>query len=126
MSMQTPLKHVRGLGAAKSGTDHFWQQRVTAIANVPLVLFLLWFIVSHLGAARTDVIASLKNPIISVLMILALASILWHMRLGMQVVIEDYVHGHGRKLAALIANTSFVMLIFAIAAYSILKMSFGT
>ncbi len=125
MSMQTPLKQVRGLGAAKSGTEHFWQQRVTAIANVPLVLFLLWFMISHLGAARADVVASLKNPIISVLMILALASIFWHMRLGMQVIIEDYVHGHGRKLFALIANTGFVVLLFAIAAYSILKMSFG-
>jgi succinate dehydrogenase / fumarate reductase, membrane anchor subunit len=126
MSMQTPLKQVRGLGAAKSGTEHFWQQRVTAIANVPLVLFLLWFIVSHLGATRADVIAGLKNPVVSVLMILALTSIFWHMRLGMQVVIEDYVHGHGRKLAAVIANTCFVLLMFAIAAYSILKMSFGT
>ncbi len=125
MSMQTPLKQVRGLGAAKSGTEHFWQQRVTAIANVPLVLFLLWFIVSHLGAARADVVASLKNPIISVLMILALASIFWHMRLGMQVVIEDYVHGHGRKLAAVICNSIFVAVMFALAAYSILKMSFG-
>jgi succinate dehydrogenase / fumarate reductase, membrane anchor subunit len=125
MSMQTPLKQVRGLGAAKSGTEHFWQQRVTAIANVPLVLFLLWFIVSHLGAARADVVSSLKNPIISVLMISALASIFWHMRLGMQVVIEDYVHGHGRKLAAVIGNSIFVAVMFALAAYSILKMSFG-
>jgi succinate dehydrogenase / fumarate reductase, membrane anchor subunit len=125
MSMQSPLKQVRGLGAAKSGTEHFWQQRVTAIANVPLVLFLLWFIVSHLGATRADVIASLKYPFVSVLMILALVSIFWHMRLGMQVVIEDYVHGHGRKLAALIANTIFVAVLFALAAYSILKMSFG-
>jgi succinate dehydrogenase / fumarate reductase, membrane anchor subunit len=124
-NMQTPLKKVRGLGAAKSGTEHFWQQRVTAIANVPLVLFLIWFVISHLGAARADVVASLKNPIISVLMILALASIFWHMRLGMQVIIEDYVHGHGRKLAAVIANTAFVAVIFGIAVYSILKMSFG-
>jgi succinate dehydrogenase / fumarate reductase, membrane anchor subunit len=126
MNMKTPLKTVRGLGSAKSGTEHFWQQRVTAIANVPLVLFLLWFIVSHLGATRAEVVMSLNNPIVAVLMILALASIFWHMRLGMQVIIEDYVHGHGAKLAALVANTSFVMLMFVIATYSILKMSFGS
>jgi succinate dehydrogenase / fumarate reductase, membrane anchor subunit len=125
MSMQTPLKQVRGLGAAKSGTEHFWQQRVTAIANVPLVLFLLWFIVSHLGSARADVVASLRNPVVAVIMLLGMASIFWHMRLGMQVIIEDYVHGHGRRLAALMANTGFVAVMFAIASYSILKMSFG-
>jgi succinate dehydrogenase / fumarate reductase, membrane anchor subunit len=125
MRMQTPLKQVRGLGAAKSGTDNFWQQRVTAIANVPLVIFLLWFIVSHLGASRAEVIADIHSPLVAVLLLLALASIFWHMRLGMQVIIEDYVHSHGRKFAALMANTSFVILMFAIAAYSILKMSFG-
>ncbi len=126
MSMKTPLKAVRGLGTAKSGTEHFWHQRVTAIANVPLVLFFVWFVVSHLGADRTRVIASLKNPLVTVLLLLMLASVFWHMRLGMQVIIEDYVSSHGRKYAALIANTSFVVLMFAIAAYSILKMSFGS
>jgi succinate dehydrogenase / fumarate reductase, membrane anchor subunit len=123
--MQTPLKRVRGLGAAKSGTEHFWQQRVTAIANVPLVLFLLWFIVSLLGADRAAVVASVKNPLITVGLLLALASIFWHMRLGMHVVVEDYVHAHGRKLAAILLNNFFCAAMFAIAAYAILKMSFG-
>jgi succinate dehydrogenase / fumarate reductase membrane anchor subunit len=125
MSMQTPLKTVRGLGAAKSGTEHFWQQRVTAIANIPLVLFLLWFIVSHLGAARSDIVASVKNPFVTIGLLLALSSIFWHMRLGMQVIIEDYVQGHGAKMLVLILNSFFVVVLFAIAAYSILKMSFG-
>jgi succinate dehydrogenase / fumarate reductase, membrane anchor subunit len=124
-NMQTPLKKVRGLGAAKSGTDHFWQQRATALANVPLVIFLVWFIVLHLGASRAEVVASLRNPMIAVVMLLGLASIFWHMRLGMQVIIEDYVHSHGRKFAALMANSAFVAVMFAIATYSILKMSFG-
>jgi succinate dehydrogenase / fumarate reductase, membrane anchor subunit len=124
-NMKTPLKKVRGLGAAKSGTEHFWHQRVTALANVPIVLFMIWFIVSHLGAARADVVASLRNPLVAIILLLGLASVFWHMRLGMQVIIEDYMHSHSRKLAALIANSAFVALMFGIAGYSVLKMSFG-
>ena len=122
---KTPLKKARGLGSAKSGTDHFWQQRLTALANVPLVLFLIWFVISHLSATRPEIVAALKNPFISIGILLALISITWHMRLGLQVVIEDYVHSEGRKLAALTLNTFFVFALTAIGAFSILKMSFG-
>jgi succinate dehydrogenase / fumarate reductase, membrane anchor subunit len=122
---KTPLKKARGLGSAKSGTDHFWQQRLTAIANVPLVLFLIWFVISHLSATRPQIIAALKNPFVSMGILLALVSITWHMRLGLQVVIEDYVHSEGRKLAALTLNTFFVFALTALGAYSILKMGFG-
>ena len=126
MSLTTPLKKVRGLGAAKSGTEHFWLQRVTAIANVPLILFALWFIVSHLGARRAEVVASLANPFTAILMAAAMVSMLWHMKLGMQVIIEDYVHGHGRKLALLLLNSFYVALLAAAALYAILKMSFAS
>jgi succinate dehydrogenase / fumarate reductase, membrane anchor subunit len=122
---KTPLKKARGLGSAKSGTEHFWQQRLTAIANVPLVLFLIWFIISHLSATRPEIVAALKNPFVSIGILLALLSITWHMRLGLQVVIEDYVHSEGRKLAALTLNTFFVFALTAIGAFSILKMGFG-
>jgi succinate dehydrogenase / fumarate reductase, membrane anchor subunit len=122
---KTPLKKARGLGSAKSGTEHFWQQRVTALANVPLVLFLIWFVISHLGATRPDIVTALKNPFASVAMLLALMSITWHMRLGLQVVIEDYVHSEGRKLLALTANTFFVFALTAVGVFSILKMGFG-
>jgi succinate dehydrogenase / fumarate reductase, membrane anchor subunit len=122
---KTPLKKARGLGSAKSGTDHFWQQRLTAIANVPLVLFLIWFVVAHLSATRPEIIMALKNPFVSMGILLALISITWHMRLGLQVVIEDYVHSEGRKLLALTANTFFVFALTALGAYSILKMGFG-
>ena len=123
--MQTPLKIVQGLGSAKSGTDHFWQQRLTALANLPLLIFFGWFVVSHLGASRADVIASMKNPLIAIALLLTLASVFWHMRLGMQVVIEDYVHSHSKKLMALILNSAFVAVFFAVAVFSILKMSFA-
>ena len=87
-NMRTPLKKVRGLGSAKDGTGHFWQQRVTGVSNLLVIIFLLWFVLAHLGATRADLIASFHNPLIAILFALSFASILWHMRLGLQVVIE--------------------------------------
>jgi succinate dehydrogenase / fumarate reductase, membrane anchor subunit len=125
MSMRTPFKDVEGLGSAKSGTEHFWHQRMTAIANLPLIIFLVWFVISHLGAARNDVVASVQNPFNAILLALSFVSILWHMRLGMQVVIEDYVQGHGAKLALVLLNGFFTVALGVAAFYAILKMSFG-
>jgi succinate dehydrogenase / fumarate reductase, membrane anchor subunit len=125
MNMRTPLKIVEGLGSAKSGTEHFWHQRMTAIANVPLIIFLVWFVISHLGATRADVVASVKNPFNAIFLALSFISILWHMRLGMQVVIEDYVHGHGAKLTCLLLNSFFTGALGVAAFYAIIKMSFG-
>ena len=116
---------MRGLGSAKSGTEHCWMQRVTAIANMPLVIFIVCFIMAHLGATRAEVVATVANPFVAMLLALTLVSVLWHMRLGMQVVIEDYVHGHAPKLAPLLLNTFFTVALGAAALYAILKMSFG-
>jgi succinate dehydrogenase / fumarate reductase membrane anchor subunit len=121
--MQTPLKQVRGLGASKSGTEHFWQQRLTAILNVPLILYFICFILRHLGAERADVVASLHNPFEAVFLLLTLASVFWHMRLGMQVIIEDYVHEPRSKILAIVLNTLFVVVMFLIAITSVLTMS---
>ena len=109
----------------KSGTRHFWQQRATAIANVPLVLFLLWFIISHLGASRADVVASVQNPLNAILLILSFASILWHMRLGMEMVLEDYVQDERALHGSLLANTIFTTAVGVTALYAILKIFFG-
>ena len=125
MSMRTPLGKVRGLGSAKSGTEHFWMQRVTAIANIPLIIFFVIFIIAHLGATRAELVASLGNPFVAILLVLTFLSVLWHMRLGLQVVIEDYVHGHATKVLALLANTFVTALLGVAALYAILKMSFG-
>ena len=125
MNMRTPYKIVEGLGSAKSGTEHFWHQRMTAIANLPLIIFLLWFVISHLGATRNDVVASVQNPFNAILLALSFVSILWHMRLGMQVVIEDYVHGHGVRLACILLNGFFTAALGVAVFYAILKMSFG-
>ena len=122
--MKTPLGMVRGLGSAKTGTEHWWLQRVTAIANIPLVLFLVIFILAHLGAERAELVASIKHPLIAIALAASFLSILWHMRLGMQVVIEDYVHG-GWRIACLLANTFFTFALGIAALYAILSMSFG-
>jgi succinate dehydrogenase / fumarate reductase membrane anchor subunit len=109
----------------KSGTTHFWQQRATAIANVPLVLFLLWFIISHLGVARADVVASVQNPVNAILLVLSFVSILWHMRLGLQVVLEDYVQDARLLHGSVLANTIFTAIVGVAALYAILRIVFG-
>lgn len=125
MSMRSDLGKVRGLGAAHDGTEHFWMQRVTAVANVPLVIFLIWFLISHGGASHADVVASFKSPLIAFPMALAVISVCWHMRLGLQVVIEDYVHAPGLKIASLILNNFYAFGLGAVAVFAILKMNFG-
>ncbi len=122
--MRTPLGMVRGLGSAKTGTEHWWLQRVTAIANIPLVVFLVIFILSHLGADRAALMASIRHPLIAIALALSFLSILWHMRLGMQVIIEDYVHG-GWRLFCLLANAFFTIALGVAALYAILSLSFG-
>jgi len=109
----------------KSGTRHFWQQRATAIANVPLVIFLLWFIISHLGAARADIVASIQDPVIAALLVLSFISIPWHMRLGMQMVVEDYVQDARTLHGLLLLNTIFTAFVGVAALYVILKIFFG-
>lgn len=125
MDLRTPLSKVRGLGSAKDGTEHFWMQRVTAIANIPLVIFLIIVIVTNVGVSYEQAAANLGSPFVVVGLLLAVFSITWHMRLGMQVVIEDYVHGEGAKIACLIANTFFCACIAATAGFAILKLGFG-
>ena len=122
--MKTPLGSVLGLGSAKTGTEHWWLQRVTAIANIPLVIFLIVFIIWHLGADRAALVASVKHPLIAIALVMSFLSILWHMRLGMQVVIEDYVHGRWR-LVLLLGNVFFTIALGVAALYAILSLSFG-
>ena len=125
MSMKSELGKVRGLGAAHDGTHHFWMQRVTAVANLPLVIYLLYFMIAHLGASRAAVVASVKNPFCAVALVLAMISICWHMKLGLQMVIEDYVQGTALKLVSLLLNAFFAYGRAGLAIYAILKMNFG-
>lgn len=122
--MRTPLGRVRGHGSAHEGTGHFWRQRLTALANIPLVVFLVWLVVSLNGASHGEVVARLSSPFVAVLLVLTVISVAYHMRIGMQVVIEDYVHGRA-KLALLILNTFFAVLVAAVSVFAILKLAFG-
>jgi succinate dehydrogenase / fumarate reductase, membrane anchor subunit len=123
--MTTPLSRVRGLGSAKSGTGHFLEQRITAIANLPLSLFVIWFICKTFNMPYIGVKSLVATPFVSIGLILALLSFTWHMRLGMQIIIEDYVHGEGAKVLLVILNTLFTLALAIAGIFSILKIAFG-
>jgi succinate dehydrogenase / fumarate reductase membrane anchor subunit len=125
MMRKTPLGRVLGLGSAKAGTEHWWVQRVTAVAGIPLTVFLIGFILTHIGASRAEMLASLRNPLVAILLALTVVNMLWHMKLGMQVIIEDYIHAPRNKFAALLLNAFFSAALGVAALYAILKMSFG-
>ena len=124
-NLRTPLARVRGLGSAKSGTGHFWHQRLTAIANIPLTIGFIIILVSLLGRGHATVQRTLGSPLVAIVMLLFVGSITYHMKLGMQVIIEDYVHDEKWKLAAIIANLFFAIAVAAVCVYSLLKLSFG-
>ena len=124
MDMRTPLKRVRGYGAAGEGTGHFWLQRMTAIANLFLITFFIVLLISLHDESYETVRATLAHPIVGLVMALVVVIPAIHMRLGMQTIIEDYLHG-GAKVAAVILNTFFAFLVAAASVFAILKMSFG-
>jgi succinate dehydrogenase / fumarate reductase, membrane anchor subunit len=122
-SIRTPLGKVRGLGAAKEGAHHFIAQRVTAIA----LLFLVpWFLVSLLSAVRggyQNAIDFVANPVNTVLILLTVGSSLYHMRIGMQVVIEDYIEKTGTRMILLMLNTFIVVALFAATGFAVLEIA---
>ena len=124
-SMRTPLGRVRGLGSAKSGTEHFWMQRLTGVAAVPLSLFVIGLIITTAGSNYAAVKATLGSPLVAIPLILFVISATWHMRIGMQVIIEDYVPQEGPKVALILANTFFSFAIGLGSVFAILKLSFG-
>lgn len=124
-SMRTTLGRVTGLGSAKEGTEHFWRQRLTALANVPLSLFLVWVVLQLGGGSRASMVETMSNPLVAGLMVLTIISVTWHMRLGVQVVIEDYVHSEGLRLLAVIANTFIALAVAGLSIVSVLLLAFG-
>jgi succinate dehydrogenase / fumarate reductase membrane anchor subunit len=125
MNLRTPLKEVRWLGSAKEGTDHFWKQRLTGVANVFLGLFVVWLIAALAGADHATIRSELAKPLISIPLLLLIISGAVHMKLGMQVIVEDYVHGEAVKIALLLLNSFFCIFVGAAAIFAVLKLSFG-
>lgn len=124
-SLRTPLSRVRGLGSAKSGTEHFWLQRVTAVANVVLAIAFVAIVIQLVGKDYAAARAIVAKPINAILLLLFVVSGTIHMRLGMQVIIEDYVHGEGAKVVLVMLNTFFAIAVAVASIFAILKLAFG-
>jgi succinate dehydrogenase / fumarate reductase membrane anchor subunit len=123
--MRTPMRRVRGLGAAHSGTRDFWHQRVTSVAAIPLTIALVIIVIALLGRSHAAVVQILGSPIVAIIMLLFIINTAYHMWIGMQEIIIDYVHEDKLKLATLMANTFFVFAVGFASTFAILKLSFG-
>jgi succinate dehydrogenase / fumarate reductase membrane anchor subunit len=122
-NMRTPLGRVRGYGSAKSGTDDFIRQRLTAIANIPLTIAAILIVMSLIGRNHAAVAQILGSTPVAIVMLLFVISVSYHMRIGMQAIIEDYVHEERAKYALLILNTFYTFAAGFAAVYAIIKLS---
>lgn len=124
-SMRTPLGRVRHLGSAHHGTRVFWHQRLTSVSNIVLSIAVIVIIIGLLGRNHAAVVQILGSTFVAITLLLFIVSSVYHMWLGMQVIIEDYVHDENWKLVVLMANTFFSVAVGLAAVFAILKLSFG-
>jgi succinate dehydrogenase / fumarate reductase membrane anchor subunit len=124
-SMRTPLARAKGLGPAGHGAGHWWIHRMTAVSNIPLVIAFVIIVASLAGRSYEDAILIVSHPLISILLALAVISVTNHMRIGMQIIIEDYVHDRGWKIVALIANNFYAVVIAVACLYGLIKVGLG-
>lgn len=122
--LRTPLGRVRGLGSAKEGVNHWWLQRVSSVALVPLILWFVASVVGLIGADHATFVAWLRQPLNTILMTALLAAGFHHLQLGLQVIIEDYVHHEAAKIASLIVMKFAVVLLALAGIFSVLKIAF--
>jgi succinate dehydrogenase / fumarate reductase membrane anchor subunit len=123
--MQSPVGRVLGLGSAKGGVEHWWRQRTTALALVPLTIWFVIWVIAMAGADRAAMVAWMHNPISAVLMIVLIVATFYHAALGLQVVIEDYVHGEGLRLATLIVMRALCVLFVVRGVLAVLTLAFA-
>ena len=122
-SMQTPLAAVRGLGSAKSGLHHWWNQRMTAVAMVPLVIWMVSLCILMTGASYQDALAIASHPANATVLILFIAVGFWHAILGLQVILEDYVAAEGLRLVLIVVIRMFAIALAALSILSILRVA---
>ena len=122
MSLRSPLGRVLGLGTAKDGTSHFWGQRVSGVALVLLGLWFAWSVATMSGFSHAESVAFIGQPVNALLLLLLSVTMAYHSYLGVQVVIEDYVHGHGLKIASLLLSRFSHLVLAAAAVFAILKL----
>ncbi len=123
MSLRSPLGKVRGLGSAKNGTHHWWMQKVTAVALTPLTVWFVSSVVQMTQADHPAVVKWMSSPAVAVLMMLFIITGIYHLKLGLQVIIEDYIHSEGQKIALQMFVTFGCILIGMLAVFSILKIA---
>ena len=123
--MATPLARVRGLGSAHRGTETFWRQRVTALANIPLVIFLIFSLVAHVGSSFEEVRSYLANPLVALAMLALVISASIHMRIGLKEIVEDYVHNEYLRILSILFATVFAWGIGLACVYAIVKIGVG-
>ncbi len=125
MDMRTPLGKVRGLGSAKSGTEHFWRVRTTSVALVPLLVFYIVFLIIYAGKPYAEVVGALANPFVATINALTVIASIVHMRLGMEEIIQDYIHSEFLKLTLLVLNAFFSLLVGGLCLFAVLKIAFA-
>lgn len=124
MSLKSPLGQVRGLGSAKEGTHHWWAQRVTAVALVPLTLWFVYSVMSLAGADYATVSIWMATPFNAIAMLLLIVATFHHLQLGLQVVVEDYVHAEGMKIGVMLAVKLGVFALAIASGFAVLKVAF--
>ena len=124
-SMRTPLGRVRNLGSSHSGTSDFWRQRITAVAMILLMIPVIVIIMMLLGRNQAGAAQILGSPLVALLLIMFIIASVWHMKIGMQIVLEDYVINEKLKLITIMANNFFSAAVGLASIYAILKLSSG-